>query len=212
MGDEMIKFENIEVYGWEHAMRGMRNPLESWVQGDTLSQTVGPNDLDLAMRLSKAGSDHAKYLRMIVVYMDITAPRYFHHQLDTYKVGTVKNSCSTMHTIHKRKFTEDDFATKYVHLSYVVKKLNDCRDIYLVAKHTDDKELMEYSWQDLIDILPQSYIQKFTWMTNYEVLKNIYHSRRNHKLQEWRDFCKMIEALPYSQLITLKEGESHPQD
>ncbi len=207
----MIQINNVEVIGWEHAIRGMRNPLNSWDKSDTvvtlkLSDAtviaeVGDNDHELMMKLACAGSDHAKYRRMITVYLDITAPLYWWKEFDTYKVGTVTNSCSTMHTIHTKEFTLDDFSHdhltvhSYVVLSCLCDELNTVRKKYLETK---DKK---YWWQ-MIQLLPSSYNQKRTVMLNYEVLANMWHSRKNHKLTEWVNFCKWIESLPYSEIIT----------
>ena len=233
----MIKIENTEVMGWEHAIRGMRNPLNSWdkmdshdcpchdgldcdcpmVENDhepaiecneTIEKSafcVGENDYDLMMRLAKAGPEHAKYRRMIVVYADVTAPRYWWTEYDTYKVGTVANSCSTMHKIADKKFTPEDFSTEHlVGKSFAALKntldvMNLEREHYLATKDKD-------CWWQMIQLLPQSYNQKRTIMLNYEVLANIYRQRKGHKLDEWRDFCKWIEQLPYSELITDKEA------
>ena len=216
----MIKIEKIETHGWEAAIRGMRNPMNSQHMSDSkltepiwgiYQYEIGERDLDLMQRLVSAGSDHCKFMRMITVYMDITAPLYFWSQYDTYKVGTVANSCSKMHKIHEKEFTLNDFSHDHLKANnlYVLKltinHLNTARKRYT---ETYDKD---YWWQ-MIQLLPSSYNQKRTVMLNYEVLKNIYHARKNHKLDEWHDFCEMIEDLPYCQLITLKEGESHPQD
>ena len=227
----MIKIENTEVVGWEHAIRGMRNPLNSWDKMDSHDCTcdcpmvegiqepsieckealeksafcVGENDYDLMMRLAKAGPEHAKYRRMIVVYADVTAPRYWWTEYDTYKVGTVANSCSTMHKIADKKFTPEDFSTEHlVGKSFAALKntldvMNLEREHYLATKDKD-------CWWQMIQLLPQSYNQKRTIMLNYEVLANIYRQRKGHKLDEWRDFCKWIEQLPYSELITDKEA------
>ena len=227
----MIKIGNTEVVGWEHAIRGMRNPLNSWDKMDSHDCTcdcpmvegiqepsieckealeksafcVGENDYDLMMRLAKAGPEHAKYRRMIVVYADVTAPRYWWTEYDTYKVGTVANSCSTMHKIADKKFTPDDFSTEHlVGKSFAALKntldvMNLEREHYLATKDKD-------CWWQMIQLLPQSYNQKRTIMLNYEVLANIYRQRKCHKLDEWRDFCKWIEQLPYSELITDKEA------
>ncbi len=228
----MLKIANFEVVGWEHAIRGMRNPMNSWNRSDTAfycypdknrAHDIGPNDHKLMMNLAGNGSVHAKYRRMIVVYVDITAPLYWWKEFDTYKVGTVANSCSTMHKIHAKEFTIDDFS--YEHLldecfnvddhypgyflgatqefstsSTCVLKilcdvLNHNRELYL---KTNDKK---YWWQ-MIQLLPSSYNQKRTVMLNYEVLANICKSRRNHKLDEWHTLCDWIEELPYSELIT----------
>ena len=220
----MIKIENVEVLGWEHAIRGMRNPLNSWDKSDsgyenndwmhcpldcTHFYDVGDNDLDLMKRLANAGTDHSKYRRMIVVYADITSSLYFFKEFDTYKVGTVANSCSTMHKIHAKEFTLDDFSHEHcgmlttdVFLQHIIPILNINRELFLETK---DKN---YWWQ-MIQLLPSSYNQKRTVMLNYEVLANMYKSRKSHKLDEWIEFCKWIETLPYSELITGKEVEEH---
>lgn len=203
----MIKIEKTEVYGWESAIRGMRNPLNSWAKSDTHFNwevgkiVIGENDLNLMKRLSKAGSDHAKFLRMINVTCDITAPLYWWKEYDTYKVGTVANSCSTMHKIHAKEFTLDDFSHEHLFddevlqtntdvLEFVIDALNFARADYL---RTNDKR---YWWQ-MIQLLPTSYNQKRTVQLNYQVLKNMYFSRRNHKLDEWHTLCDWIEELPY---------------
>lgn len=228
----MIKFEHTEVVGWEHAIRGMRNPMNSWEKSDSFNSTaawdsyrfgegdpeIGPNDLDLMMQLRNAGTDHRKFMRMITVYVDITAPLYWWKEFDTYKVGTVANSCSTMHKIAAKEFTLEDFSIEHLmewedyeseakelkptrlcnfkfYLMDTISALNNARDLYL---QTNDKK---YWWQ-MIQLLPSSYNQKRTVMMNYEVLANIYKSRRNHKLDEWRELCDWIESLPYSELIT----------
>ena len=272
----MLKIEHTEVVGWEHAIRGMRNPMNSWEKSDSFitcyqktkchecadnqkcayyfeddglpykkDDFIGTNDLDLMTRLQNAGTDHRKFMRMIVVYLDITAPLYWWKEFDTYKVGTVANSCSTMHKIHEKEFTIDDFScehllqssptevelysalvcapthdgkpqwTPMMHLLSNIAGLNYYREKYLETK---DKK---YWWQ-MIQLLPSSYNQKRTVMLNYEVLANIYKSRRNHKLDEWclhdtpdehkfrnKDFssgnwgfCDWIKSLPYSELIT----------
>lgn len=212
----MIKIENQEVVGFEHAIKGMRNPMNSWDKSDSYStfiedeqtmQTakfehfVGNNDYELMERLAAAGSDHRKFMRMIVVYADITAPLYWWKEYDTYKVGTVANSCSTMHKIHDKEFALDDFSTDHLidfswnRLDDLIQHLNICRNKFIETKDKD------YWWQ-IIQLLPSSYNQKRTVMLNYEVLKNMYHSRRNHKLDEWHTFCDFIEKLPNSELIT----------
>lgn len=218
----MLKIDNFEVMGWEHAIRGMRNPLNSWDRsdsqwlfadddggpdyaeykaGDPASlYFVGNNDHDLMMRLRNAGTDHRKFMRMITVYLDITAPLYWWKEFDTYKVGTVANSCSTMHKIAAKRFTLEDFSTNQLFtestaiLDYIISHLNDMRDRYLMTK---DKR---YWWQ-MIQLLPSSYNQKRTVMLNYEVLANIYKSRKDHKLDEWHMLCHWIEELPYSEII-----------
>ena len=213
----MIKIEETVIYGWEAAIRGMRNPMNSWDKSDSdwdfvedpspinpndeFKFVIGENDYDLMMRLAKGGAVHAKYRRMITVTCDITAPLYWWKEFDTYKVGTVANSCSTMHKIHAKEFTLDDFS--YEHLSdfslqivlqQTVDVLNHYRSEYLQTK---DK----YNWWQMIQLLPSSYNQKRTVQLNYEVLVGMYHYRKNHKLDEWCDFCKWVENLPYSELI-----------
>lgn len=232
----MLKIENTEVMGWEAAIRGMRNPMNSWDKSDSRfslledcgdcthcnlrfdecnEQQIGPNDLDLMTRLRNAGTDHRKFMRMITVYLDITAPLYWWKEFDTYKVGTVANSCSTMHKIAEKEFTLDDFSCEHlfdedslgVHVysfdvfRQIIESLNIAREAFL---GTNDKR---YWWQ-MIQLLPSSYNQKRTVMLNYEVLANIYKSRRNHKLDEWHTFCDWIESLPYSELITGKEKKA----
>ena len=218
----MIKLENTEVMGWEAAIRGMRNPMNSWAKSDSyyggqfsyglnenVSVSIGRNDLDLMTRLRNAGTDHRKFMRMITVYADIIAPLYWWKEFDTYKVGTVANSCSTMHKIADKEFTLEDFSHEHLLdncrgsvayssmdvLQLTINMLNDYREKYLEAK---DKK---YWWQ-MIQLLPSSYNQIRTVMLNYEVLANIYKSRKNHKLDEWHTFCDWIEQLPYSNLIT----------
>lgn len=226
----MIKLERTEVLGWEAAIRGMRNPLNSWDMSDSgltvmnpvdvelgyepiREYIIGEKDLDLMTRLRNAGTDHRKFMRMLTVYVDITAPLYWWKEFDTYKVGTVANSCSTMHKIHAKEFTLDDFSHENLimddewidreeewyeplELMYLtVQTLNHYRQKFLETK---DKG---YWWQ-MIQLLPTSYNQKRTVMLNYEVLANIYKSRKNHKLDEWHDLCRWIESLPYSELIT----------
>ncbi len=246
----MIRFEHTEVLGWEHAIRGMRNPMNSWEKSDSELKlscddervlivngergyydiphyAIGKNDLSLVLKLAKAGSEHAKYRRMIVVYCDITAPLYWWKEFETYKVGTVTNSCSTMHTIHKKEFECSDFSCEYVSdeidddswveddyafgfgngpvhvsrpidiLEKTIKSLNKNRALYLASK---DKRY----WWNMIQLLPSSYNQRRTVMLNYEVLANIYRQREGHKLDEWQDFRRWIERLPYSEIITLK--------
>lgn len=238
----MIKIENTEIVGWEAAIRGMRNPLNSWEKSDSkwysigiptsnpaaindkyLSQKycIGDNDLDLMKRLRNAGTDHRKFMRMITVYVDITAPLYWWKEFDTYKVGTVANSCSTMHKIHAKEFTLEDFSTEHLCKS----NIEVLEDLVLELEYWRDKfvnydeyckvvpEFREmYSkkdcWWQLIQLLPSSYNQRRTVMLNYEVLANIYKSRRNHKLDEWHVFCEWIENLPYSELIIGEKVES----
>lgn len=230
----MIKLEKTEVVGWGAAIRGMRNPMNSWEKSDSkqigsimkskeispgVVQTyyepcapyisIGKNDFDLMMKLRNAGTDHRKFMRMITVYADVTAPLYWWKEFDTYKVGTVANSCSTMHKIADKEFTLEDFSCEHlmskaqVYNGYVptsvlectIGALNEFRKLYL---ETNNKS---YWWQ-MIQLLPSSYNQKRTVMLNYEVLANIYKSRKNHKLDEWVELCKWIESLPYSELIT----------
>ena len=242
----MIKIENVEVMGWEHVIKGMRNPMNSWDKSDSgickggddgigcencsrydcehtydHSFQLGKADHELMMKLAAGGPVHAKYRRMIVVYLDITAPLYWWKEFDTYKVGTVANSCSTMHKIAEKEFTLDDFSCEnlisncdevyildeegycplspqYLFKEYVLTMLNNCRTKYLETK---DKK---YWWQ-MIQLLPSSYNQRRTVMLNYEVLAGIYPMRKNHKLDEWREFCQWIEQLPYSEIIIGKE-------
>ena len=200
----MIKVENIEVFGWESAIRGMRNPMNSWDKSDSFEfppdedgiPWIGPNDLKLMQSLIRAGTDHSKFMRMINVTMDITAPFYYWKEFSTYKIGTVANSCSTMHKIHSKEFTLDDFSYEHLDgysidlLEQIIDRLNDNR------KHYNETKDKDYWWQ-IIQLLPSSYNQKRTVQLNYQVLRNIYFARRNHKLEEWHDFCHMIEELPY---------------
>lgn len=246
----MIKIENVETFGWEAAIRGMRNPKNSWGKSDSFipcylktkcheceanqkcayyfedgnglpykkDEFIGSKDLDLMTRLRNAGTDHRKFMRMITVYLDITAPLYWWKEFDTYKVGTVTDSCSTMHKIHAKEFELDDFSHEHIinsvsmgaqeievrispmqALLTTIECLNSYRKLYLETK---DKK---YWWQ-MIQLLPSSYNQRRTIMLNYEVLANIYKSRRNHKLDEWHTFCDWIETLPYSELI-IGKGE-----
>ena len=263
----MIKIENVRTVGWEAAIRGARNPMNSWEKSDSLfldyaeddcvvvchdisgvkhriipedwldklydGVKIGPNDLKLLTNLAKAGSDEAKFRRMIVAYVDITAPMYWWKEADTYKVGTVRNSCSTMHKIHAKEFTPEDFSTEHLFnfkdiapefgmdedqalaagavgsdLTYYTPEgsirmscnvLNYFRDLYIQTK---DKK---YWWQ-MIQLLPSSYNQRATLMLNYEVLANMYHARKNHKLDEWREFCKWIETLPYAEELIIDAG------
>ena len=207
----MIKVTNIETSNWQAAIRGMRNPMNSWDKSDTVwgekredglwqysVPEIGNDDLDLAQRLVRAGSDHRKFMRQIFVSMDITAPLYWWKEFDTYKVGTVANSCSTMHKIHAKEFTLDDFSHEHLlpdeaieFMKHLVDGLNFYRLKYLETK---DKR---YWWQ-MIQLLPSSYNQLRTVTMNYENLLNMYHARKNHKLDEWREFCKVIETLPYA--------------
>ena len=209
----MIKIENVEVVGFAAAIRGMRNPMNSWSKSDSCfcpnepccegncSMMIGPNDLDLMKRLRNAGTDHRKFMRMIAVYIDVTAPLYWWKEFDTYKVGTVANSCSTMHKIHEKEFTLEGFSCEHLTpwnetvLANLIVELNANRDRYLQTKEKED-------WWQMIQLLPSSYNQKRTVMFNYEVLANMYKSRKDHKLDEWRNFCSWIKTLPYSELIT----------
>lgn len=239
----MIKFENGEIVGWEAAIRGMRNPMNSWEKSDSFpcigcegcepgqeceryndGTFIGPNDLDLMKRLRNAGTDHRKFMRMITVYTDIIAPLYWWKEFDTYKVGTVANSCSTMHKIQAKEFTLDDFSHEHIpddhsdEFDFEIMGPDDVWssktvfDLIIIALNTYRKKYLEtkdkkYWWQ-MIQLLPSSYNQRRTIMLNYEVLANIYKSRRNHKLDEWRAFCEWIENLPYSELITGEIGEN----
>lgn len=202
----MILIEKTEIMGWEAAIRGMRNPMNSWAKSDTEFSCgeipeVGESDLDLMSRLAKAGTEHRKYLRMLAVYVDLTAPLYWWKEFDTYKVGTVANSCSTMHKIHAKEFTLEDFSCEHLKEPYLsglqstVAQLNAAREAFLASKDKED-------WWQMIQLLPTSYNQKRTVMLNYEVLANIYRSRKNHKLDEWRKVCAWIENLPCAALIT----------
>lgn len=230
----MIKIENtITPSGeqWEVIIYGLRNPMNSWNKTDSYVEEpnsfedckcccvgefhLGDNDHELMMKLRNAGTDHRKFMRMICVYADITAPLYWWKEFDTYKVGTVANSCSTMHKIQAKEFTLNDFSCEYLikesveELENVISKLNKFRDKFINWKNSDffidnDSQLVDRKviWWQMIQLLPTSYNQKRTVMLNYEVLANMYKSRKNHKLDEWRDFCKWIETLPYSELIT----------
>ncbi len=204
----MIKIEKTKVVGFEEAIRGMRNPMNSWERSDSSFYVsnkeffvTGPNDYDLMMKLAEGGAVHAKYRRMIAVYVDITAPLYWWKEFDTYKVGTVANSCSTMHKIHAKEFEIEDFSTEH---------LNECNKEFfktlVCLLNTYRNKYIEYHdktyWWQMIQLLPSSYNQKRTVMLNYEVLVNIYKSRLNHKLDEWHEFCKWIQGLPYSEVIT----------
>lgn len=232
----MIKVEKIETYGWAEAIRGMRNPMNSWDKSDSKitqeSKDIGPNDEKLMRNLVKAGPSHRKFMRMITVYMDITAPLYWWKEFDTYKVGTVANSCSTMHKIADKEFTIDDFSHEHLmdinekffidvsplkdasvllsptgFLQKQIELLNKCRDLYLKTK---DKK---YWWQ-MIQLLPSSYNQKRTVMMNYETLHNIYEQRKNHKLDEWVQFCNIFtdaNNIPLPWLITGEDASNHDE-
>lgn len=237
----MIKIENTEIFGWEAAIRGMRNPMNSWDKSDSYFDSedyirteyenecynitvqnrrycIGDDDLNLMKKLASAGTDHSKYRRMITVYADIIAPLYWWKEYDTYKVGTVANSCSTMHKIHEKEFTEEDFSIEKLmdldinplkelqeapcmhnfaqHMKETICELNLARKLYLATK---DKKY----WWLMIQLLPSSYNQRRTVMLNYEVLANQYKSRKNHKLDEWRDYCDWIEGLPYAKELII---------
>lgn len=205
----MIKIEHTDVYGWEAAIRGMRNPMNSWDKDDSCwgsgeGYVIGKNNHELMMKLAKGGSVHAKYRRMINVTLDITAPLYWWKEYDTYKVGTVANSCSTMHKIHEKEFVLDDFSHEHLmsgsryQLHRVVDLLNEAREEFFKSS----EEAKKAYWWQMIQLLPSSYNQKRTVQLNYEVLVGMYRDRKNHKLDEWRTFCEWIESLPYSELIT----------
>lgn len=211
----MIKIENYDVVGWEHAIRGMRNPMNSWKKSDSFefppdedgTPYIGPNDYKLMKNLRESGTDHRKFMRMVTVYVDITAPLYWWKEFDTYKVGTVANSCSTMHKITEKEFVLDDFSHEHLGdkekqiLLTIVEAMNESRDAFVTWNEDYKHDKKDYWWQ-MIQLLPSSYNQRRTLMLNYEVLANIYKSRKDHKLDEWRDFCKWIKTLPYSELIT----------
>lgn len=232
----MIKLENAKTYGWLEAIYGMRNPLNSWDKIDSVMVTskpvfkdilpgvrvaeqtplmtpeikIGPNDLALMKKLVDSGSDHRKFMRMITVYIDITAPLYWWKEYDTYKVGTVANSCSTMHKLTAKEFTIDDFSHDHLIdtclLEQIINELNVYRNIYVNYDKQSDSYKQEFTrkdiWWQMIQLLPSSYNQTRTVMVNLEVLRNMYHSRKLHKLDEWREFCNYISNLPYSELIT----------
>ena len=284
----MIKLENTEVMGWEAAIRGMRNPMNSWEKsdsgwdahilpivlrnqvdweqwvkhykavqyGDEYTYDIGPDDIDLMKRLRNAGTDHRKFMRMITVYVDITAPLYWWKEFDTYKVGTVANSCSTMHKIADKEFTLEDFSCEHLmsfdnsnyweedsdnacfidpgkkdvvvpmslFLNYIIPMLNTAREKYIeISKKLKETDLTEAErkhriaqkklfWWQMIQLLPSSYNQRRTVMLNYEVLANMYKSRKNHKLDEWHVFCDWIKGLPYSELITGLFDESEEKE
>ena len=223
----MIKLENVVLASpeqMEFIIEGMRNPMNSWEKSDSYAGheymgtgneyfKLGENDHSLMQRLSNAGTEHRKYMRMMPVYVKITAPLYWWKEFDTYKVGTVANSCSTMHKIAEKEFTVEDFSCEHLMdfeekgklrfsplgtLQNTINELNDCRNLYLETK------AQKYWWQ-LIQLLPSSYNQTRNVMLNYEVLANIYRQRKNHKLDEWRELCNWIESLPYSELITVEK-------
>ena len=205
----MLKIENAETFGWEAAIRGMRNPKNSWSKSDSRWSSpdengtgaprfiVGENDLKLASALANSGPDDGKFLRMIHVQLDVTAPLYWHKEADQYKVGTVTDSCSTMHKIHAKEFTMDDFSHEHLYsplhdLKPTVDLLNVYRERFLETKDKED-------WWQLIQLLPSSYNQRRTWDLNYAVLRNIYHARKGHRLDEWKTLCDWIETLPYAE-------------
>jgi hypothetical protein len=211
----MIQIENVDVFGFDVAIRGMRNPLNSWSKSDSgwesdktsvVEFKIGENDLKLMKNLSKAGNDHAKYLRMINVTLDINAPLYWWKEFDTYKVGTVANSCSTMHKIHAKEFTLDDFSHEHLKspsinmLENIIEMLNNWRD-----HHSVDSNIKKEYWWQMIQLLPSSYNQRRTVQLNYQVLKNMYLSRKHHKLDEWVEFCKWCETLPYFSEICIQK-------
>ena len=206
----MIKIEKEDVYGFNSAFRGMRNPMNSWHLSDGKYKDgryeVGDVDLKLAIRLSKAGTDHRKFMRMIVVYVDVTAPLYWWKEMDTYKVGTVSNSCSTMHKITSKPITLSDFSIEETDIGDEGISMSDCfinvvEDCEMLRKYYLETKDKRY-WRGLIQLLPSSYNQKRTLQLNYEVLANIYQARKYHKLDEWQTFCDWIERLPHSELIT----------
>ena len=230
----MIKIENVDVFGFESAIRGMRNPMNSWDKSDTeyklildskcsedvekaktcgnVLVEIGNNDLKLMQSLVKAGSDHSKFMRMINVTLDITAPLYWWKEFDTYKVGTVRNSCSTMHKIHSKEFTLDDFSIDDFEFDddYCEISLSDCFENIISDCEMCRKKYIETGdkryWQGLIQLLPESYNQRATVQLNYAVLRNMYHSRKNHKLDCWRTFCEWIETLPYAKELICDVG------
>ena len=203
----MIKLERVSVMNFENAMRGARNPLNSWDRMDSYTENgkfvMGPNDLDLAKRLCKAGTDHRKFIRMIFVTVDITAPLYWWKEYDTYKVGTVANSTSTMHKIHSKPFVMDDFSTDHMN-DKTIKVMNHTIDfleeLRLDFVNTKDNK----SWYSMIALLPESYNQMRTCTFSYENVANMYYSRKNHKLSEWHTFCDWIESLPYFKELFLE--------
>lgn len=244
---QVIKIENVVVSGWEAAIRGMRNPMNSWMKSDSHVCTeetandcicpmvesghspcvcndgkygycIGVHDMALMQKLAAAGSVHGKYLRFITVTADVVAPLYWWKEYDSYKVGTAANSCSTMHKIHAKEFTLDDFSHEHLESVYLnslqetIRMLNDAREMYLWEK-CQQKHLVfpkDYWWQ-MIQLLPSSYNQRRTVLLNYAVLANIYQYRHDHKLDEWRDFCKWIETLPYSEVITGERDAQAPE-
>ena len=212
----MIRFDNTEIFNLEGAIRGMRNPLESWAKSDSglkwnsdyamVTYKLGPNDLALAMKLSKAGNDHAKFLRQILVSVDITAPEYFFKEFDTYKIGTVANSTSMMHTLGNKELTVEDFSfdeAKHPLVESYMTLINIARSEWIKS----GKKKPSPEWRLMNQLMAIAFNYRRTVTLNYQVLKNIYHSRKNHRLNEWHEFCSWIETLPYSELITLKEAK-----
>ena len=217
----MIKIENTEVYGFEAAIRGMRNPMNSWSRSDSNCKTIirdngkyvedfiGDNDLKLMRQLAKSGPVHAKYRRMITVTCDITAPMFWWAEFDTYKVGTVRNSCSKMHKIHSKELLNEDFSCEgcreigsWATLCFVTVQ-NTCNKLREKYNETKEKKY----WRALIELLPESYNQRATVQLNYEVLAGMYYWRKDHKLDEWHTFCEWVESLPYSEIITGGEAK-----
>ena len=212
----MIQISNVSVQNIARAVYSARNAMNSWYKSDSdiTSNVLGENDLNLAKKLCKAGTDHRKFMRMITVYMDITAPLYWWKEFDTYKIGTVANSCSTMHKIHVKEFTMEDFSCEHLIDTCLLESVINGLNIYRTIYNNYDKQTEEYKnefskkdiWWQIIQLLPSSYNQKRTIMLNYEVLANMYHSRKNHKLDEWREFCDWVETLPcVKELITFNK-------
>lgn len=201
----MINIEKVEIYGWKEAVRGMRNSFNSWAKSDSYEENgafvLGEADKRLMMTLTKGGASEGKFMRYITVMLDVTAPRYWWAEMDTYKVGTVRNSCSTMHKIHSKEFERADFSAEKLDekslkvLDSLIERLNEARKSYNESKDKNE-------WWQLIQLLPASYNQKATMLMNYQVLKNIYFTRRNHRLDEWHTFCDRILELPHADLIT----------
>lgn len=202
----MIVVDKVEVHGWESAIRGMRNPLASWCKSDSEfaygDWCIGPNDLDLMMKLRNAGPDHRKFMRMLTVTMDIEAPLFWWKEFDTYKVATVRNSCSTMHKIHSKPITHSDFWWIEGEDEICDKIVFAAEQLRLKFLNEEDPIIKQQAWRKLIEILPSAYMQKSTVQLNYETLMGMYKNRKNHKLEEWRLLCKVIEKLPHSDLIT----------
>ena len=219
----MIEVNNIEVYGWEAAIRGMRNPMNSWAKSDSdyikddgfFAFKIGDNDLDLMRRLYKAGPEHRKYLRMIHVTTDVNAPLYWWKEFDTYKIATVSNSCSTMHKIAAKEFTENDFSHDHLDseglfaLHMVINALNTNRELHLNAKVNGKKDLAKHYWWNMIQLLPSSYNQRRTVDRNYETVINMIGQRSGHKLDEWRTLVEQFKQLPYIAEITGEEDKTN---